>query len=145
MTAADKLLMEIGCEEIPSRFIPRAMDQLENEAVYLLADNRLKHGSIETWATPRRLVILINDLEMKQSDLVEKVKGPPVDRAYDDQGQPTKALQGFIKNHGVTMEQIEEETIKNAKYIVVEKEVAGIDTSALLPDLLPCLIQKLNF
>ncbi len=145
MTAADKLLMEIGCEEIPSRFIPRAMEQLENEAASLLAENRLKHGAIETWATPRRLVILVNDLEMKQPDLVEKVKGPPVDRAYDDQGQPTKALQGFIKSHGVNMDQIEEETIKNAKYIVVEKEVNGIDTMELLPDLLPRLIQKLNF
>lgn len=145
MSAADKLLMEIGCEEIPSRFIPRAMEQLENEAASLLAENRLKHGLIETWATPRRLVIQVSDLGMKQPDLVEKVKGPPVDRAYDDQGQPTKALQGFIKNHGVTMEQIEEETIKKARYIVVEKEVAGIDTTELLPDLLPRLIQKLNF
>ncbi|MGM0651907.1 MAG: glycine--tRNA ligase subunit beta [Bacillota bacterium] len=145
MTAADKLLMEIGCEEIPSRFIPRAMEQLEKEAASLLDENRLKSGSIETWATPRRLVILVNDLEMKQPDLVEKVKGPPVDRAYDDQGQPTKALQGFIKNHVITMEQIEEETIKNARYIVVEKEVAGVNTAELLPDLLPQLIQKLNF
>jgi len=145
MTAADKLLMEIGCEEIPSRFIPRAMEQLENEAASLLAENRLNHGSIETWATPRRLVILINDLEMKQADLVEKVKGPPVDRAYDEQGQPTKALQGFINNHGVTMDQIEEETIKNAKYIVAEKEIAGIETMDLLPGLMPRLIQKLNF
>lgn len=142
---ADQLLMEIGCEEIPSRFIPRAMEQLKSEATSLLAENRLKHGSIETWATPRRLVILINELEVKQADLVEKIKGPPVDRAYDDQGQPTKALQGFINNHGVTMDQIEEESIKNAKYIVVEKEVAGIETMNLLPDLLPRLIQKLNF
>ncbi len=145
MIATHNLLLEIGCEEIPSRFIPRAMEQLKKEAAALLNENRLGHGSVESWATPRRLVILVSDLEMKQADLVEKVKGPPVDRAYDKDGQPTKALQGFIKNHGVDLEKIEEEVIKEARYIVVQKEVSGCLTEELLPGLLPRLIQKLTF
>ncbi len=145
MTITHNLLLEIGCEEIPSRFIPRAMKQLEEEAAALLNENRLGHGLIETWATPRRLVILVSDLEMKQPDLVEKVKGPPVDRAYDESGQPTKALQGFIKNHGVSMDKIGEEVIKEARYVVVQKETAGIPTEKLLPELLPRLIRKLTF
>ncbi len=145
MTVTQNLLMEIGCEEIPSRFIPRAMDQLKTEAAALLNENRLGHGSIETWATPRRLVILISNLEMTQADLVEKVKGPPVDRAYDDAGQPTKALQGFINNHGVTLEQIGEEVIKDARYVMVHKETPGRTTEDMLPGLLPDLIRKLSF
>ncbi len=145
MTATHNLLMEIGCEEIPSRFIPGAMKQLKEEAATLLAENRLGFGSIETWATPRRLVILVSDLEMKQPDLTEKIKGPPVNRAYNDTGQPTKALQGFIQNQGVSLEQIEEEIIKDACYIMVQKETPGRQTEELLPELLPLLINKLSF
>jgi len=145
MTLTHNLIMEIGCEEIPSRFIPRSMEQLKEEAVALLVENRLGYGSVETWATPRRLVILISDLEMKQSDLVEKVKGPPISRAYDDSGQPTKALKGFLQNHGLDMEKVGEETIKDARYVVVQKEIAGSQTEELLPELLPRLIKKLTF
>ncbi len=145
MTVTHNFLMEIGCEEIPSRFIPRAMEQLSAEAAALLDENRLGHGPIETWGTPRRLVILVSNLEMKQVDLVEKVKGPPLDRAYDDAGHPTKALQGFIKSQGVTLEQIGEEVIKEARYVMVEKEIPGRLTEELLPELLPLIIRKLSF
>ncbi len=145
MTVCYNLLMEIGCEEIPSRFLPRAMGQLKTEAAALLADNRLGHGTIETWATPRRLVVLVSDLETKQTDLVEKVKGPPVDRAYDEAGQPTKALLGFIKNHGVSPDSLEQETVKDARYVVVQKETPGRMTEEILPELLPALIRKLSF
>ncbi len=138
-------LLEIGCEEIPSRFIPRAMDQLQKEAASLLAENRIGHGAIETWATPRRLVVRISELEQKQPDLVEKIKGPPVNRAYDEAGKPTKALQGFIQSQKVEMDQLEEEIIKDARYISVQKETPGRMTEELLPELLPRLIQKLSF
>lgn len=145
MTTKQDLLMEIGCEEIPSRFLPGAMEQLEQGATALLQENRLGHGKIETFATPRRLVILIKELDPEQADLVEKIKGPPVDRAYDHQGEPTKALQGFIKSQGITMEQVEEEIIKNARYVVARKEIAGRPAEELLPELLPGLIRKLSF
>ncbi len=145
MTAKQDFLMEIGCEEIPSRFLPGAMEQLEQGAVSLLQENRLGHGNIETFATPRRLVVLIKDLDSEQADLVEKVKGPPVDRAYDQQGEPTKALQGFIKSQGIIMEQVEEEIIKNARYVVARKEISGRPAGELLPELLPGLIRKLSF
>jgi len=145
MATTHDFLLEIGCEEIPSRFIPGAMDQLKKEAAYLLADNRLDHGVIEAWATPRRLVLLISELEQKQPDLVVKIKGPPVNRAYDEAGKPTKALQGFMQSQGVKIDQLEEETIKEARYLVVEKEIRGRPTEELLPELLPRLIQKLSF
>lgn len=138
-------LLEIGCEEIPSRFIPRAMDQLKEEAASLLAENRISHGVIETWATPRRLVVRISELEQKQPDLVERIKGPPVNRAYDETGKPTRALQGFMQSQKVKMDQLEEEIINDARYISVQKETPGRLTEELLPELLPRLIQKLSF
>ncbi len=145
MTLKQDFLMEIGCEEIPSRFLPGAMEQLEQGAASLLEENRLGYGNIETYATPRRLVVLIKELESEQADLVEKVKGPPKDKAYDEQGEPTKALHGFVKSQGITMEQVEEEVIKNARYLVARKEISGRPTEELLPDLMPQLIRKLSF
>ncbi len=145
MTVKQDFLMEIGCEEIPSRFLPGAMDQLEQGTASLLKEYRLECISISTFATPRRLVVLIRGLEPEQADLVEKVKGPPRDKAYDEQGEPTKALHGFVKSQGITMEQVEEEVIKNARYLVARKEIPGRLTEELLPELMPQLIRKLSF
>ncbi len=145
MTTSHDLLLEIGCEEIPSRFLPGAMEQLEKGAASLLEENRLGHKEIKTYATPRRLVVLVKELEDRQSDLVEKVKGPPLDRAYDEAGKPTKALQGFVKSQGVTLKQVEEEVIKEARYVVVRKEIPGKQTVELVQNLLPQLIRKLSF
>lgn len=145
MTAKQNFLLEIGCEEIPSRFLPGAMDQLEQDAAALLTENRLGYGKIKTFATPRRLVLLIEALDSGQADLVEKVKGPPKDRAYDQSGQPTRALQGFVRSQGLSMEQVEEEMIKNALYMVARKEIPGRPVEELLPELMPQLIRKLSF
>jgi glycyl-tRNA synthetase beta chain len=145
MTAKHDLLLEIGCEEIPSRFIPGTMEQLKKEAAALFSAGRLGFDSIDTWATPRRLVMRVKALEEEQADLVEKIKGPPYNRAYDDHGQPTKALLGFIQSQGVTLEQVEDEVIKDARYVMVQKETPGRTTEQLLPELLTKLIQKLSF
>jgi len=145
MTLAYDFLLEIGCEEIPSRFIPRAMDQLQKEAALLLADNRLNHGALQVWATPRRLVVHISALEQKQLDQVEKIKGPPVNRAYDKDGKPTRALEGFISSQNVNKDLLKEEFINDAPYIMVQKETPGRLTVELLPELLPRLIQKISF
>jgi glycyl-tRNA synthetase beta chain len=145
MTRAYKLLFEIGCEEIPSRFIPGALEQLKKAAAELLADYRLKHELIETWGTPRRLTLMVTELEETQPDLVEQIKGPPADRAYDQQNNPTKALLGFIQGHGVGLDAVRKEELKGAQYIMIEKETRGRPTPELLTELLPKLIQKLSF
>lgn len=139
------LLLEIGCEEIPSRFMAGSLGQLREEAIIILRENRLEQDDVVTWGTPRRLVIAVAGLSSGQSDLVETVKGPPVNRSYDQEGNPTRALQGFMQGQGVTLEQLEEETIKGAPYVTVRREIKGLPTDQLLPQLLPRLIQKLNF
>lgn len=145
MATAQDLLFEIGCEEIPSRFLPGAMEQLKSEAALIFKELRLNYNVIETWSTPRRLVLRVGKLDRKQPNLVEKVKGPPVNRAYDEAGKPTKALLGFMQTHDVNLEQVEEEVIKDARYVSVLKETSGQQTEELLPVLLPRLIQKISF
>ncbi len=145
MTTAYTLLFEIGCEEIPSRFIPGALEQLKKAAAELLTDYRLKHEKVEAWGTPRRLTLIVAELEESQPDLVEQIKGPPADRAYDEQKNPTKALLGFIQGHGVNLEAVRQEELKGALYIMIDKETRGRPTPELLAELLPKLIQKLSF
>ena len=80
------VLLEIGTEEIPSRFIPDALDTLKRNAENLLQANRIEFRDAKTYATPRRLVLLVTGVSENQSEQVEIVKGPPVTSAYDSNG-----------------------------------------------------------
>jgi len=142
---AHDLLLEIGCEEIPSRFIAGAVEQLQEGAAALLQEQRLGYSHIEAWGTPRRLTLLVSSLDERQPDLLEKVKGPPRNRAYDSEGNATPALQGFLRSHGLSGDQIQFEEIKGAAYVVALKRIAGRRTAELLPDILPALLRRLSF
>ena len=142
---SEDLLLEIGCEEIPSRFLKQAIEQLKEQAALLLSENRLDYGSVQSWATPRRLVLLVEQLSPRQRDLREKVMGPARDRAYDREGKPTKALLGFARGHGVDLESITVERIKDVDYVVAVKETAGLPVQELLPGLLEKIIKNLYF
>lgn len=138
-------LLEVGCEEIPSRFIPGALEQFRDQITQLLAGARLDHGEVEAWGTPRRFVTLVRSLADKQEDLVEKIKGPPAKMAYDDQGEPGKALQGFMRTQGVDLQQIEIEEIKGTRYVFACKEIAGRPGMEILPALLTRLLEGISF
>ena len=88
-------LLEIGCEEIPARFMPDFLADLKNKAVEKLQQERVSFSDVKTLGTYRRLTLIIEDLTKKQADLSEEVKGPPADRAFDPSGRPTQAALGF--------------------------------------------------
>ncbi|NMA92523.1 MAG: glycine--tRNA ligase subunit beta [Firmicutes bacterium] len=138
-------LLEIGCEEIPSRYIPGALQQLKELISSLLGEYRLQAGPVNTWGTPRRLVVLIGSLESCQQDLTVKVKGPPYNRSYDEQGLPTAALQGFARSQKVSLEQVEVESIKGADYIMINKRIKGKAVQQILPELLLKALTGLTF
>lgn len=140
-----ELLLEIGCEEIPSRFISGAVEQLKENAATLLGEQRLGYKNMDAWGTPRRLTLLVSQLEQKQADLQDKIKGPPRNRAYDDAGNPTNALLGFLRSQGITAEQVQFDQIKGAQYVFAVKELSGRETEELLPEFLPRLLRTLSF
>ena len=72
----NKYLLEIGVEELPARLIDNALEQLENNTKKLLKKERIAYENIKTYATPRRLTIIIEGLANKQETLEEKVRGP---------------------------------------------------------------------
>ncbi|MFA4967924.1 MAG: glycine--tRNA ligase subunit beta, partial [Candidatus Margulisiibacteriota bacterium] len=82
-------LLEIGCEEIPARFMPGLLADLKLKAEEKLKGNRLEFIAIETFGTPRRLALLIEGLPKKQPDIMEDMQGPPAEIAFGADNKPT--------------------------------------------------------
>ena len=118
-------LLEIGTEELPAEDLSRALEQLETGIVSLLAGSRLSHGEVRVMGTPRRLVVSVNDLAPAQPDEEQLVKGPPAERAFDDQGQPTPAAQGFARSKGVHVSDLQVREMDGGKYAVAVVTITG--------------------
>ncbi|HOJ84635.1 MAG TPA: glycine--tRNA ligase subunit beta [Bacillota bacterium] len=141
----EDLLLEIGCEELPSRYIPGALERLEEKAALLFKEHRLSFEGSKSWGTPRRLALLVSGLASRQPDLQKKVKGPALERAYDTAGSPTAALLGFARSQGLSPEELIVETVNGTKFIFAEKEIPGQATGELLPQILTELLRQLTF
>src|SRR5574337_25173 len=97
-----ELLLEIGTEEIPSGYIPPAMADLKTVAGRLFQEHRLRFAGIRTLATPRRLTLLVDGLAEKQADSRREVVGPTKAVAFDAEGKPTRAAEGFARDRKST-------------------------------------------
>jgi glycyl-tRNA synthetase beta chain len=139
------LILEIGLEEVPARFMPGALEQLEKKAQNLLNDNRLIYKSINTYGTPRRLTVLVNGLDSMQKDLIEEAKGPSKSVAFDSEGNPTKAALGFAKSRGVDIKNLVVKEIDNGEYVFAQIKKEGNKSINVLPELLKNLILSLSF
>ncbi len=138
---AKDLLFEIGTEEIPARFMPNALKQLEEEAKKIFAENRISYHSLRALGTPRRLVLHgVGFEEMTRAETKES-KGPSLAVAFDSEGKPTKAAEGFARGQGVSADQL---TTRDG-YIWAEVHQEGKSVVEVLPEALVMLIQKLNF
>jgi glycyl-tRNA synthetase beta chain len=105
MPATQSLLLEIGCEELPSSFVDAALAALPALVESRLGELRLAHGAVKALGTPRRLAVIVRDLAEAQLDLDEEVTGPPETAAYKD-GKPTKAAEAFANKLGVRLEDL---------------------------------------
>ena len=140
-----ELLFEIGTEEIPSGYIPPAMEDLKAVASRLFQEQRLSYTSIRALATPRRLTLLADGLAEKQADMRREVVGPTKAVAFDAEGKPTRAAEGFARAQGVRVEQLEVHALDRGQYVVAIQEEKGAPTSEVLLALLPKLITSLSF
>ncbi|UVT17138.1 MAG: glycine--tRNA ligase subunit beta [Nitrospira sp.] len=140
-----ELLFEIGTEELPFEFIVPAAASLRESADRLLHDARLTFESINTYATPRRLVLTVDRLATHQTAVVKETMGPSRTVAFDQAGQPTKAAIGFAAGQGVPVESLETRETPKGQYLFAVKRDGGRATATLLPELLPQLIEKMSF
>lgn len=142
---SNKYLLEIGTEELPSRLIGDALNQLKNNTAQMLKDERIRYEHIKTYATPRRLVLLIEGLREKQDTLEETVKGPAKRIAYDDNGQPTKALQGFMRGQNIGLEQVYIKEYNGEEYIYGNVIKEGKETYEILSNNMVRMIKSIVF
>ncbi|MFP4248446.1 MAG: glycine--tRNA ligase subunit beta [Armatimonadota bacterium] len=139
------LLFEIGVEEIPAPAVLPALSQLENLLAEGLAAARLTHGEISTWGTPRRLAIMIGGVQLRQEDLEEELKGPPAAAAFDDEGNPTKAAEGFAAGKGLTVDDLEVRETEKGEYVFAQVTQQGQEAIEVLPEILKNAVSSLNF
>jgi len=130
------LLFEIGTEELPAGYIPRALRQYEDILTRAFKSDRLAFREMKSYGTPRRLVFVVRGLPLGQSDHTFTVKGPRVEAAYDDNGEPTKTLLGFARAQGVDISKILRVETKKGEAVAAKKTMKGKSTSALLPGIL---------
>ena len=138
-------LLEIGTEELPPAELDAALSQLRQAVPALLERLRLEHGEVRVLGTPRRLVVHVRDLAPRQPDRELVVKGPPADRAFDAEGNPTRAAQGFARSKGVAVEDLEIREMDGGRYVVAVVREQGRPTTEVLAEALPHLLADLRF
>lgn len=138
-------LCEIGTEEIPAGYIQSAINSMQKSFEKELKDNRIDFNSSAVYATPRRLVILISGLAEHQREEETEIKGPSVKAAYDDKGQPSKALQGFLKGNGLTIEDIESRETDKGGYIFAVKKLGALESRNILPGIIERTLSGMAF
>lgn len=138
-------LLEIGTEELPAADLRSALDQLHTLTTTLLDAARLEHSEVKVWGTPRRLAVIVEELQTHQAALQTVVKGPPAERAFDSEGKPTKAAEGFARSKGLTVEQLIVKELDGGRYVVAEVLEAGRRAEEVLFEALPGLITGLKF
>lgn len=144
------LLVEIGCEEIPARFLDHARTDLGNRLAAALEESRLLPGDsrrapLETYSTPRRLVVFLPQVPERQPDRVEEIMGPPVKVAIDAHGKPTKAAESFAQKNGVSFEKLSRVTTPKGEYMALRKTSKGLPAIQIVCEILPRVVLGLSF
>ena len=142
---AKDLFLEIGCEEIPAGFIPKAMADMELLMKRELESARLEYGEIVTLGTPRRLVLAVKGIAERQPDAELSAMGPAKSVAFDAEGNPTRAAQGFARGQGVEVSELTLVMTEKGEYLCAKKSEIGRDTSELLTEMLPRLMGAIPF
>ena len=137
--------MEIGTEELPYEFIVPALESLKIQTVQALTEARLASQSVETYGTPRRLVLVLKGLENHQARVVKESMGPSKNVGIDAEGQPTKAAVGFATAQGVPVESLQIRQTPKGEYLFAIKQDSGLPARVVLSNLLPQLIAQLSF
>ncbi|HEY6085737.1 MAG TPA: glycine--tRNA ligase subunit beta [Nitrospira sp.] len=144
-TSQAELLLEIGTEELPYQFIAPALSWLIEQTAFVFEFNNLQTGPIKAYGTPRRLVVVVEQLATHQTPKKSEVMGPSKAVAYDQTGQPTKAAIGFAKGQGVPIESLQVRETPKGEYLFSVKEDKGHSTKTVLPELLSQIVGELSF
>jgi len=136
---SNKFVFELGTEEIPAKMVVNLRNNLLRLAKKSFAEELIDYDNLESYSTPRRLVLSGEGLSDKQADREEVVRGPSVEIAFDDEGNPTKAGQGFARGQQMEVDDL----IERDGYLYAEKVIEGEPTTEVLGKILPEIVDKL--
>lgn len=137
-------LLEIGVEEIPSDYVKNTKIQLRDKFKNLLEENKLSYDEIEIESTPRRFMVLLNNVvENDQAETIT-VRGPSVKIAFDDKN-PTKALEGFLKGQKASLDDVIIKEQKGEDYIFVEKKEESKSLEEVLRENVYEIVKSISF
>jgi glycyl-tRNA synthetase beta chain len=140
-------LLEVGTEELPASFIVDALRQWQERIPKNLDEHQLTTSKVSVYGTPRRLAVLIEGLPIQQSDRSLELKGPAVGSAFvkgDPQGEPTKALLGFVKSKGIEIQDIFIKETDKGAFVFANQQIIGRETIDILQELAPNWITGLE-
>jgi glycyl-tRNA synthetase len=144
-SSEETFLLEIGTEELPAGDLTDALAQLKHSVPQLLDDLRLAHGTIHVEGTPRRLAVVVESLAPRQPDRDVVTRGPPANRAYDAEGNPTRAAEGFARSRNVAVSDLQVHDLDGGQYVVAVVHEQGRLAGEVLAEALPDLVAGLSF
>lgn len=138
-------LLEVRTEEIPANALPGTRRQLLKSMGKLLKDAGFSESEIEIFSTSRRLAILITGLPLSQEDRVEELTGPPTRVAFDENGSPTRAAEGFARKAGIPLEEIRRIQTDRGEYLAATVTQLGRKTTDIFAEGIPQIFSGLKF
>ena len=145
MDESKDLLVELGLEELPHEIVYPTLRDFRELFTAGLSNARIGFADVREYSTPRRIALYIRKVRTRQEDYTEEKKGPSLEKAYDENGGPSKALQGFLKGNGVSLKDVTERKTDNGDYIFLVRRIQGKDTAGILPSVLDETIGSLRF
>lgn len=143
--ATHTLAFEIGTEEIPAFDLQKATEQFRSIIPAMLDDNRIPHGAVKICSSPRRLIALVSDVAEETEAVEEEHKGPKTAIAFDAEGRPTKAAEGFARGKGVSVDALEVREEGGVEYVFARRSIPSQKTSELLQHLLRDAIDSISW
>ena len=139
-----EFLLELLAEEIPAGVLGAARSDLLRGVAEGLGAQRI-NGTFFVHSTSRRLILFSRDLPEAQEDFASETIGPSVKVAFDAEGRPTRAAEGFARSQGVPVEQLAVVATPKGDYVAVRKIVEGRLTSEVLAEVVPAVVTKMTF
>jgi len=136
-------LVEIGTEELPPKALRSLAESFAANVTAELDAANLAHGEVKWFAAPRRLALKISNLAESQPDREVEKRGPAISAAFDAEGKPSKAAEGWARGCGITVEQAERLATDKGEWLMYRAHVKGESAQALLPAMIATALTKL--
>ena len=139
------ILIEIGHEELPADFVKLSAEQLFKGLSTTLTSAGIELGNVRKFATPRRTALILEQVSEKSKVIEKEVIGPPKRIAFDPDGNPTKALLGFVKKLNISVDDVGIKKTPRGEYVYGKVREGGKDVREVLKEVLPRVFQGMNF